>query len=171
MPPMGIPAQIFLPHQRDRLAAVGDLSQSDSTTKGEDMEFFKWKDQFSVYIPEMDQQHQKFFSLLNNVHIYNEKQGRDPEFLNGLFRDLVAYVEVHFAEEETLLEKNKFLGLEIQKKQHQYFRDQLAQFRDQHFKGDAIVPQSVLVFLRDWFMRHVLELDKKYGEHFKKLGS
>jgi hemerythrin len=135
------------------------------------MEFFKWKDQFSVNIQEMDQQHQKFFSLLNNVQLYSEKQDRDPEFLNGLFRDLVAYVEVHFAEEEALLEINGFSGLEIQKKQHQYFRDQLAQFREQHFKGDAIVPQSVLVFLRDWFMNHVLEIDKKYAEDFNKLES
>ncbi len=133
------------------------------------MEFFKWKDHFGVNIPEMDQQHQKFFSMLNDVHLNNKKQGRDPEFLNRLFRDLISYVEVHFAEEEKLLEKSGFSGLEIQKKQHQYFREQLAQLRDQHFKGDTIVPQSVLVFLRDWFMKHVLELDKKYVGTVSKL--
>jgi hemerythrin-like metal-binding protein len=133
------------------------------------MEFFRWKDQFSVNIPEMDQQHQKFFSLLNKVHLYNETQVRDPEFLNELFRELYSYVLTHFEEEEKLLEQTGLPGLEVQRKQHQYFRDQLLKLREQHFKGQATTPQSVLVFMRDWFMNHVLEFDKKYGDHFKNL--
>ena len=82
------------------------------------MEFFKWKHQFSVNIPEMDQQHQKFMALLNKVHLYSETQDRDPEFLTALFRELFAYVLTHFEEEETLLEQTGFPGLEVQKKQH-----------------------------------------------------
>ncbi|HXV21169.1 MAG TPA: bacteriohemerythrin [Desulfuromonadales bacterium] len=133
------------------------------------MEFFKWKHQFSVNIPEMDQQHQKFMALLNKVHLYSETQDRDPEFLTALFRELFAYVLTHFEEEETLLEQTGFPGLEVQKKQHQYFRDQLVNLREQHLKGNATAPLSVLIFMRDWFMNHVLEFDKKYGEYFKNL--
>jgi hemerythrin-like metal-binding protein len=133
------------------------------------MEFFKWKDQFSVNIPEMDQQHQEFFTLLNKVQLYSEKQDRDPEFLNQLFRDLFAYVQTHFEEEEKLLGATGFPGLEAQKKQHQHFRDQLVKLREQHFKGQTTAPQSILTFMRDWFMNHVLEFDKKYGEYFKNL--
>jgi hemerythrin-like metal-binding protein len=133
------------------------------------MEFFKWKDQFSVKIPEMDQQHQKFFNLLNKVHLYNETQERDPEFLNELFRDLFAYVLTHFDDEEKLLEQTGFPGLELQKKQHQHFRDQLVKLREQYINSQATIPQSVLTFMRDWFMNHVLEFDKEYGKYFKNL--
>lgn len=131
------------------------------------MEFFKWKDQFSVRIPEMDKQHQKFFHLLNQIHHYNEKNNRDSEFLDELFREMFAYVLTHFAEEETLLEQTGFEGLAIQKKQHQFFRDNLVDLRDKHFKDSTAVPQSVLNFMRDWFLNHILHEDKKYGEYFK----
>jgi hemerythrin len=135
----------------------------------ENMEFFKWKDQFSVKIPEMDKQHQKFFQLLNQIHLYNEKNERSPDFLDEVFREMYSYILVHFAEEETLLEQTGFDGLAYQKKQHRFFCDQLVQLREQHFNGNATVPQSVLNFMRDWILNHILEEDKKYGVYFKNI--
>ncbi|BCR05047.1 hypothetical protein DESUT3_21160 [Desulfuromonas versatilis] len=131
------------------------------------MEFFKWKDQFSVQIPEMDIQHQKFFFLLNQIHQFNEEKRNNSEFLEGHFRELFAYVVTHFDDEEKLLEQTGYEGLALQKKQHKYFKEQLVQLRDQHFKGNAAVPQSVLNFMRDWFLNHILEVDKQYGDYFK----
>jgi len=133
------------------------------------MEFFKWKDQFSVNIPEMDKHHQKFFLLLNQIHLNNQKQDRPPEFLNEIFKKLFAYILVHFEEEETLLEQTGYDGLACQKKQHKYFRDQMVLFREQYFKGSSTVPTSVLNFLRDWFMNHILEEDRKYGAYFSNI--
>jgi hemerythrin-like metal-binding protein len=131
------------------------------------MGFFKWKDQFSVNIPEMDQQHQKFFALLNKIQDYNATQSRDPAFLDDLFRELCAYVLVHFDEEEKLLEQTGFAGLVEQKQHHQHFREQLIKLRNQHIQGQGSISQSVLNFMRDWFMDHVIQMDQKYGEYFK----
>jgi hemerythrin-like metal-binding protein len=131
------------------------------------MEFFKWKTQFSVGVHEMDMQHQKFFHLLNQIHQYNEKTEKDPAFLDGLFTEMFSYVLIHFAEEEKLLEQISPEGLALQRKQHQYFRDQLVQLREQHFKGQGEVSQSILNFMRDWFLNHILEIDRQYLEYFK----
>jgi hemerythrin len=133
------------------------------------MEFLKWKDQFSVNIPEMDTHHQKFFQLLNQIHHHNGRQDRSADFLDGLFGELFSYVQIHFTEEEALLEQTGFEGLANQKKQHQYFREQLIQFKEQLFSGNAIGTQSVLNFMRDWFLNHILETDKQYGAYFKNI--
>ncbi len=130
------------------------------------MGFFKWKDQFSVHVQEMDHHHKKFFALLNKMYDYNKMEDGDPEFLNGLFRELSAYVLVHFQEEEKLLARAGFDGLENQKIQHQYFRDHLVKFRAQHFNGQDRIPANVLHFMRDWFLDHVLEADGQYGKYF-----
>jgi hemerythrin len=133
------------------------------------MEHFAWKDQFSVQIPEMDEQHREFFRLLNQIQQYNSQNERDSSFLDNLFRELFAYVLGHFEEEEKLLEMTGYEGLALQKKQHQYFRDQLELFRKQNMEGSRVVSQSVLNFMRDWFLNHILETDKNYGHYFKNI--
>jgi hemerythrin-like metal-binding protein len=129
------------------------------------MKFFTWKEQFKVQIPEMDQQHQRFFQLMNQIHVYNNKQERDSGFLDGLFQELVSYIHIHFDEEEKLLEMTGYEGLAHQKKQHQFFRDQIALFHKQHLENNAAVPQSTLNFMRDWILNHILETDQQYGKY------
>jgi len=133
------------------------------------MGFFTWKEQFSVSIPEMDQQHQKFFQIMNQIHQYNSRDERDPDYFDELYRELYGYVLNHFDEEEKLLEMTGYDGLAVQKKQHQYFRDQLIEFRKQHIEGGQAVSQSVLNFMRDWFLNHILETDKHYGKYLQKV--
>jgi len=41
---------------------------------------------------------------------------------------------------------------------------QVRELREGYFKGEAHLPVSTLVFLRDWFSHHILDEDKKYGE-------
>ena len=56
-----------------------------------------------------------------------------------------------------------------QKKQHDFFALQIAELKDRFSKGDKTVPVSTLVFLRDWFLSHILETDKNYGSYLKEV--
>ena len=132
------------------------------------MEFFTWKEHFSFSIPEMDHHHRKFFHMLNQVHQYNESQIYDSDFLSQIFDELFAYIKTHFREEEKLLEKEGFEGLAAHKAQHRYFEKQLRNLCQQHFKFHLTVPRSVLGFMRDWFLAHILETDRKYGDYFEE---
>jgi hemerythrin len=137
--------------------------------KGETMDFFQWKDHYSVNVPEFDRQHQRYFFLLNYAYICNRKKVQDRDFLRQIFKKLLDYVITHFEQEEWLLEEIGFEGLEGHKAQHRYFLRQLVDLCEQHFKFHTSVPRSVLDFMRDWFLTHILETDRKYGEYFKQL--
>ena len=131
------------------------------------MSFFEWSDRFSVNLEEMDRQHRKFFEMLNRLQEYNRRSERDPAFLDELFRDLAAYVLTHFADEEALLEQTGYGGLDLQKRQHAFFKEQLIELRKKHLAGERRLPESVLDFLRDWLLNHILEIDMKYADYFK----
>ena len=132
------------------------------------MDFYKWSDKFSVHLEEMDQQHQKFFKLLNQMYEYNERQDRSPEVLDQLFEELFTYAKVHFEAEEALFGKAGFPESEQHRDQHRFFQEHLLELRREHFQAVASVPRSVFHFMRDWLLTHILEVDKSYGEYLQQ---
>jgi hemerythrin-like metal-binding protein len=123
---------------------------------------FKWKNDFSVGIKEMDDQHKVFFDILNRM---GEVAGgnKGMEVVGPVLRELYEYSRHHFAEEENWLRIIGFPGLQYQIMQHQFFISQVTDLQDRYSKGDANIPISTLEFLRDWLLSHILEKDKKYG--------
>ncbi len=126
------------------------------------MEFFTWKDSFCIGIEELDRQHRSFLECLNDCHTQvsnDERAGIDPELLARL----KAYAVQHFQAEEELMRFFGYTEMGSQKRQHEYFVSQIAALEAAHAKGVAGEARSVLTFLRDWFLEHVLTLDKKFA--------
>ncbi|MBF8258249.1 MAG: bacteriohemerythrin [Actinobacteria bacterium] len=125
---------------------------------------FKWKNDFSVGIKELDDQHRSFFEILNRL---GEAAGRNKgiEVVGLVLQELNEYSRHHFAEEENWLRVVGFPGLQFQKKQHEFFISQVTDLLDKYSKGDANLPISTMEFLRDWLLSHILENDKKYGTY------
>ncbi len=127
------------------------------------MSSLTWKDGFRTGIEEMDKHHKKFFDYLAKLEgAAGGNRGRDVIERGLKMAD--DYVRYHFTEEEKLLENAGFSGLSHQKKEHEFFVSQVKELRESYSKGDACLPISTLVFLRDWFSHHILDEDKKYGE-------
>jgi hemerythrin len=53
-------------------------------------------------------------------------------------------------------------NLESQVGQHKYFESQLAELDTKQAGGRARTTESLFVFLRDWFLSHILEDDRKF---------
>ncbi|MDP3449041.1 MAG: hemerythrin domain-containing protein, partial [Anaerolineaceae bacterium] len=65
-----------------------------------------WKDENSVGVKELDQQHKEVINFLN--HMFEIFEGQlYPDLLNELLIKLDQYAKNHFATEEGLLEKYK----------------------------------------------------------------
>ena len=127
-----------------------------------EMSPFKWKNDFSVGIMEMDEQHKNFFDILNRLgEVAGGKKGM--EVVGPVLRQLSEYSRHHFAEEENWLKVIEYPGLQYQKKQHEFFISQVTDLQDRYSRGEANIPLSTLEFLRDWLLSHILEKDKKYG--------
>ena len=126
------------------------------------MDFFIWKDSFCIGIKDLDRQHRSFLECLNDCHtqVSNDKRaGIDA----ALLARLTAYASEHFHLEEEMMRRFGYTGIETQEKQHRYFVSQIAELETALAQGTATNAQSVLTFLRDWFLEHVLSQDKKFA--------
>lgn len=130
------------------------------------MVFFRWNDSFVVHHDRMDEQHRQFLEALNRL--YSDIQGdKGPDALKPTLELLAEYAERHFAAEETLLRTAGYPGLEEQEKQHAFFRSQVAVLRRTFQGASGVDLQSTLQFMRDWFLHHIMEVDRGYANYLK----
>jgi hemerythrin len=129
------------------------------------MTLFSWSKKFSVNLDEMDNQHKQLLGYLNEL--YDAVVQHKGERVIGKVVDaLESYSQVHFADEEWLLEAVEFPELELQRAQHRYFTEEVGKMKEAINRRHEVPPQSLLYFLRNWFLSHIFEEDKKYGEIF-----
>ncbi len=84
---------------------------------------FKWKDNFSVNIKIIDEQHQELFRIGNALYsIISIKDGVDryDEIMKILY-EMRDYAIYHFDYEEKLMKENGYLDFENHKRQHNGF--------------------------------------------------
>jgi hemerythrin len=126
----------------------------------------EWQERFSVHVQEMDRHHKKLLEYF--AELEKEMQSSNAERQSGvILKALADYAEFHFAEEERLMRSMNYPELASHLNQHLYFTDQVREMFEQLQSG-MLPPQSLLSFLKDWFVNHILMEDKKYGEMMKQ---
>jgi len=130
------------------------------------MDSFKWKDGFNIGIAEIDEQHRSFLECLNdcNAQISSGKRGSIDR---SLIDRLSAYAAMHFRFEESLMEAEGYPEIAQQRTMHKYFEAQVAELEASLSKQGGRSLESVLAFLRDWFLNHVIEQDKKFASYVR----
>lgn len=83
---------------------------------------------------------------------------------------LVTYAGLHFAAEESLMERHRFPGLPTHRMQHEMFRKKLLTFLKKHRTARSGVPVELLLFLHSWFKHHLLKTDKLYSKFLNERG-
>ncbi len=126
------------------------------------MDLFVWKDAFNINIEELDRQHKLFFEYINLMF---EAVGRydKEDLLMQTFANLAMYAERHFRDEESMMGKTGYPGLESQKSEHISFLSRLEELKNGHLSDNPAIPESTLAFMRDWLLEHILQQDKKFG--------
>ena len=125
------------------------------------MNFFTWKDSFAIGNEEIDKQHKGYLEYLNECYLQtsrNSSAGIDHQ----LREKLREYAVTHFRFEEALFKANGYPDLESHVKKHKYFESQVAELDVGKAGEKTRTTESLFVFLRDWFLSHILEDDKKY---------
>ena len=126
------------------------------------MDYFPWKEQYSVGIGSIDKQHQKLVGYLNDLYkALNAGKGKDS--LGEIFSSLIEYTKTHFSSEEGLMKMYDFPGYQ----EHKQIHDKMAAHvlnLDRKFKGGEVSrPIEIASFLKDWLAKHIQETDKGYG--------
>jgi hemerythrin len=130
---------------------------------------FVWSDEYSVGIPEIDEQHKTLFDLINRIHdAINAHRG--SAVCQDVMSQLVDYTKVHFTLEQNLMQMGNFPGYEEHWAHH---RDLIAEVESMQAKissGKAAISFELLHFLRNWLTKHILGEDMKYSRYFAKHG-
>jgi len=129
----------------------------------------KWTDNLSVQVQEIDNQHQKLISLINDLHDAMLAR-RGKEVLGGILDQLAAYTVYHFNTEEKYMQDFSYPGYLLHKKEHDSFVGKVDALMEDYKAGKVGISMELMAFLRDWVQNHIQGTDKKYSETFNKNG-
>ncbi len=133
------------------------------------MEIISWRDEFSVGVKEMDEQHKKLIGMINRL-IKEQKVLTDPKTIGELLTEMTDYAQVHFRAEEYLMAEYGYEHKTEQEKQHQEFIDKTIAFYSASDLGPNMLSTALLDYLTTWLIGHILKEDMKYKEFFKSKG-
>jgi len=133
------------------------------------MDLFQWRDNYSVGIKKVDEQHKKIVGRLNDLY-ESMKAGKGKETLGVVLKDLFEYTKTHFVTEESLLALYKFPDFEEHKKKHEKMKEHVLILNQKFVSGEISTPLQITNFLKEWLAKHILETDKVYGPFLNEKG-
>jgi hemerythrin-like metal-binding protein len=133
------------------------------------MKIATWKPEYSVGVNSIDEDHQKLFDLLNQLFEAMTK-GKGIEIIDNIISELERYAVFHFGREELYFRVTSYPFALQHIKEHQYFKQKVAELKKDVASNKGMVAPDVLGFLSDWLKNHIAKSDKAYEDHFKKFG-
>lgn len=125
---------------------------------------------YSVGVKEIDRQHSILVELINRLD-YGLKNKIGKETMEDIVNYLVDYTVFHFGYEEKLLEEHNWPELSQHKAIHEAFVNKVASYQSQLKTQDVMeIAESILGFLKDWLVDHILKTDKQYGSLLNSKG-
>lgn len=134
---------------------------------------FKWRDNFSTNVAEIDYQHKKLFEIGSRLYeVASLKDDCDHyDEIMEILDELRDYTEYHFRFEEKLMKENDYKNYETHKVEHDFFVKKLVRLEKSDIDSDqyeAII--KMVDFVADWISSHILQTDMNYKEHFNSRG-
>jgi hemerythrin len=133
------------------------------------MALITWDQTYSVRVKRIDEQHQKLFALINELH-EAMREGKGQAIVQDTLRRLAAYTVTHFRAEEELLRKANFPGLAEHHAEHQEYVARVNQFGEDLKAGRNTSSVAVLQFLKHWWEEHILRTDRSYSAYVNAQG-
>lgn len=133
------------------------------------MGLITWDSSMSVNVGELDWQHQKLVSMINELHDAM-KEGHGKDALKRILRGLISYADTHFKAEEKYFTQFRYPDSASHIKEHRAFVSKVEAFRNDFEHGRLTVTIKTLYFLRDWLQGHIKGTDKKYSSFFNEKG-
>jgi diguanylate cyclase (GGDEF)-like protein/hemerythrin-like metal-binding protein len=123
---------------------------------------FVWNDNYNTHLPVIDEQHHRLVDLINEFGRLVSQNGVVTEDIDRVYRDLAAYAEFHFTDEERGMEKHGLDDRHIREhqKQHYDFLQEVRAARKAVHKGSIDASRSLLEFLVSWLAYHILCVDQ-----------
>jgi hemerythrin len=129
------------------------------------VEQITWTEEFSVGVARLDRQHKRLIQMTNRL-IATPQTTTDSELISDILSDMTNYAQEHFAAEEELMRQHDYPRLEEHIAQHRAFQKTTVDFCSATMLNVRFVPESVLHYLSDWLVDHILDSDMAYKPFF-----
>jgi len=125
------------------------------------MSYLKWSDKYSLNVAEIDEQHRKLVSLVNDMYdAMHAGKGRD--MIGTVIAEFVDYTDYHFKAEERLLRQNGYPEYDEHKVMHDNLSRKAHSIKEAFDRGNTPTAIEVMLLLTNWLNTHILEEDRKY---------
>jgi len=135
--------------------------------------YLLWSDvDFSVQIPAIDNEHKLLVTLINEFNLALQlDESFHSQIITEILEKLFRCITSHFESEERLLTINNYPDLAAHKFEHTLLVKQLRKFESQFKTEKKAFNEKMLLYFKDWLIRHVVIHDQKFGRYFfgKKL--
>jgi hemerythrin len=126
----------------------------------------EWRAKFEIGVEEVDAEHRHLAHLVNTFYdLHRAGSGADKVYT--VLNLLVQYVEVHFANEERLMEAGGYPELERHRGLHEHLTEEIFALNERCAAGVAKITDATLEFLKEWLLEHILHEDKLIEAHFE----
>lgn len=124
------------------------------------MDEFVWTDDLKTGDEVVDYQHKKIFYYLNILIATTDRKDIAFHILQNTINGLVEYTNIHFADEEMILQSLNCPDFEIHQKEHRACANQILSFKQRFDKGEDIRVE-LIAFIKNWLTDHLKEVDMK----------
>ena len=126
------------------------------------MPYVIWCDLFSIKNENIDRQHQQLLEITNRFHQLM-KNGPNSDSIYNTLNELIEYAQVHFADEEDFMRQIGYPadGIQQQHQAHEKMISDIFQLNEDLASGKRQTLFDLEVFLNEWLIKHILDMDKK----------
>ena len=134
------------------------------------MAIVAWDTLYETGIPSIDRQHQDLFDALNRLYDAISSGQGEAQIAQTL-GFLVDYTVTHFRDEEAQMASVDFPGLVDHQAEHARLLHQVAEALAT-YQADPVAAKAegLALFLVQWVVRHIHEMDQQFAELMKARG-
>lgn len=122
-----------------------------------------WSPEFSIGHDQTDAQHQQLFKLLGLIQKAAASEIDRNKLIEKSLTTLIEYTQVHFRDEEAMMQRIGYPLLEQHRALHDALIDEVEGMLEDFQEGEYLLIDELILFLTDWLSEHILTVDAKVG--------
>jgi hemerythrin len=130
----------------------------------EDVSFIIWKAEYSVGHDKLDEQHSAIINIINRLY-RNMQSGVESDDLQKMLHELLQYANTHLIDEEEIMKGVNYPDLKSHQKVHKSYIANVDNILQRFNTSDPDAAFETLKFLRNWWINHILSMDKLYKSY------
>ncbi len=138
------------------------------------MALMTWNEHFETGIPIVDEQHQWLIDLVNtSAPILAVRSKANLERAENLLDQLLQYASFHFETEDALMARYGIDGRHhrLHLDSHAKFAGDVMRMRDAYLNGHEVTGASLLSFLANWLIFHILGEDQALARQIRAINN